>query len=216
MESRSREHIWYKDPTNFITLQNYDKFFPNKAQSFAEQLNSSLRLTIYFCFIVFILKHDINIWFISIFMAILTYFMFNADNNTKINEQLYLADHNQTKDPNTGDICTKPTKENPFMNVLMTDYSDDPSRSKACDVSDKTTKKNTSKFFDDKLYRDVDDIWHRNASDRQFYTNPITTVGGDQSAFAQFLYGDNKTNKTCKEGSSDKCYQNLYRPYTLL
>ena len=43
----------------------------------------------------------------------------------------------------------------------------------------------------------------RNNSQRQFVTNPSTTIPNDQSKFASRLYG---TPKTCKEGNYTNCY----------
>ena len=64
------------------------------------------------------------------------------------------------------------------------------------------------KHFDNNLYRDVSDIYNRNASDRNYYTMPSSTIPNDQNSFAQFLYSQ---DKTCKEGNPNKCYTNLHR-----
>ena len=46
--------------------------------------------------------------------------------------------------------------------------------------------------------QDVDDLFGRYNSQRQFYTMPSTTVPNDQKSFAEWLY---KTPETCKENS---------------
>lgn len=93
-----------------------------------------------------------------------------------------------------GEACQLPSKNNPFGNVLLTDWNDDPNRPPACKYSQ--TKARINDFFNNNLYKDVDDIFNRNNSQRMFYTTPITTIPNDQGAFADSLY---KVGITCKE-----------------
>ena len=53
---------------------------------------------------------------------------------------------------------------------------------------------------------DVNDIFGKNNSQRQFYTVPGNQVPNDQGSFAQWLYG---TPKTCKEGNSIACLSQM-------
>jgi hypothetical protein len=103
---------------------------------------------------------------------------------------------------------TSPTANNPFMNVLMSDYSENPQKKEACDVSKGKTKKLVKKYFNNNLYRDVSDVYNKNASDRNYYTMPISTIPNDQESFAKYLYGQ---DKTCKEGAGEVCHKNIYR-----
>lgn len=202
------ERIWFNDITHFMTEKNYNKFFPSKDMSFAEQLNSILRFAIYFTIVIFIIKKDVNIFLVLVFTALFTYVIYTVDNKNKIQERFYLESKNMVEDKDTKKLCSNPTKDNPFMNVLFSDYSDNPDRKPACDLTKGKAKKIVKKYFDNNLYRDVSDIYNRNASDRNYYTMPSTTIPNDQYAFSQFLYGQ---DKTCKEGNSDTCYKNLYR-----
>ena len=43
------------------------------------------------------------------------------------------------------------------------------------------------KFFKD-TYRDIDDIFDRKSSFRNFYTNPVTTIPNDQKSFADQVF----------------------------
>ena len=105
-----------------------------------------------------------------------------------------------------GNVCTRPSKNNPFMNVTMNELATNPSRPKACPINSKV-KHTMKNYFDHNLYRDVDDIFHKKASDRQYYTMPSTEVPNDATAYANWLYG---TKKTCKEGNGTQCYTNIY------
>lgn len=201
------EKIWYEDIRNFVTIDNYFLIWPSKEMTFAEQLNCLMRFAIYFSIIVFLIKKDVNILFIPIFMALFSYYIYMVDTSNKQNEKIILEKMNEMKDSRTGKICQKPSQHNPFMNVLMTDYVKHPQRSSACTHNHKV-RKEMSKMFDANLLRDVDDIFHKKASDRQFYTTPNTTIPNDQTAFAKWLYN---SGTTCKEGNGDKCYRNQSR-----
>lgn len=203
------EKIWFKDLENFFTQHNYSVFFPSKSMSFAEQLNSLMRLAIYFSIFVFLLKKDTQIFFVPIFVGGFTWFLYNADTQNKLHEKMYLRERELFKDENTGAVCATPSHNNPFMNVLMNEYSQNPMRAQACDLSRRDVKRTAKKHFDNNLYRDVDDIFQKNASDRSYYTMPSTTIPNDRESYLKFLY---PLPKTCKEGDGSQCYKNGYRP----
>jgi hypothetical protein len=203
------EKIWFLDFKHLFTETNYNKFFPSKTMTFAEQLNTLVRLSIYFSILVFILRKDSNIFLIPIFVGLFTYFIYNIDTQNKTNEKMHLEEKNLYKNPhNKDEICVKPTQDNPFMNVLMNEYKENPQRKKACDITNTDIKKNAQKFFDKKLYRSVSDVFNKEASDRQWVTNPITTIPNKQMEFAEWCWGQ---NKTCKQGNGNRCYQNQFR-----
>lgn len=201
------EQIWFKDIRHLFTEKNFTKFFPSKDMTFAEQLNSLVRFSIYFTIVIFLLNKDSMIFIVPIFTALFTYFLYNVDSQNKLKENMYLQNKNLYKDPYTNDLCQKPSENNPFMNVLISDYVLDPTRKKACNVSKNKIKKTTQEFFDKNLYRSVSDIFNKEASDRQWITNPITTIPNDQEGFANWCYS---TKKTCKEGNGNNCYTNVY------
>ena len=203
------EQIWYNDPKHFITQKNFVAFFPQPSQTFAEQLNALMRLSIYFSLIVLLLKKDVNILFVVLFAGILTYFLYAMDTKNKLNEKMFLDEKNLYKDAKTKELCYKPTKDNPFGNILTSDYKHDPNRAPACDITRRDVKRQVDTYFDEGLYKDVGDLFSKQSSQRQFVTNPSTTIPNDRGAFAQFLYGN--VNKTCKQGNGVRCYQNQYR-----
>lgn len=204
----SSEKIWFQDIKHFITLDNYYIFFPSSDMSFAAQLNSLQRFALYFCVVLYIIRQDANVFFILAFMSIFTFLLYSIDSKNKINEKLLMDKMNLQKDAYTGELCYKPKQNNPFMNVLISDYSQMPDRARACSLSDPAVRKEVKKMFDTNLYRDTSDIFHKNASDRQWVTNAITTIPNDQGTFAKWLY---QTGPTCKDGNGEACYTNMYR-----
>jgi len=203
------EKIWYKDIKKFYTEKNYYVIFPSKYMNFAEQLNSILRFSIYFSIIILIIKQNINILMLPIVVGVFTYFLYSIDDANKINETMMLNENNLEKNEHTKKLCQKPTKDNPFMNVLISDYKLNPTRKSACNINHVKTKKKVQKYFDDRLYRSTSDIFSKEASDRQWVTNPITSIPNDVKSFSEWCWG---TDKSCKEGNGNKCYKNLYRP----
>lgn len=102
--------------------------------------------------------------------------------------------------------CRKPTKDNPFMNPPITDFSKEFSPS-ACNADDEDIKQEIEDTFDENLYRDIEDLFNVKNSQRQFYTVPVQGIPNDQEGFANWLY---KQPNTCKD-SSEMClrYEDL-------
>lgn len=202
-----KEKIYYEDIRNFINKDNYSIFFPSKDYTFEAQLNSILRLTIYFSILTFLIKHDSSIFMCIIFVGIFIYFIYETDTKNKQIETFHLKKKNCKIDSKSQEICQYPTKDNPFMNVLMSDYSLNPSRNKACDISDNNIKEEIRMNFNNNLYRSVSDIFEKEASDRQFISNPSTTIPNNRYEFAKWLYDK---PLSCKENNGYQCYNNIY------
>lgn len=202
------EKIWFKDFRNFINENNFDRFFPASSMTYEEKLNSIMRLSLYFTGVLLVLKKDANVFFIPVLVGIFIYFLYQGELRKRKNEEYFLSQMNLYKDPKTSDLCYKPTPENPFMNILMSDYTQQPNRAKACNISKNPIKRKAQDYFNRNLYRDVSDIYQKNASDRSFYTTPITTIPNAQDEFLKFAY---KIDKTCKEGSGISCEKGNFR-----
>ena len=94
------------------------------------------------------------------------------------------------------------------MNATMKDFLNvDPvtnrivDRPEACDTNDVEIKKQIDSSFNNNLYKDVNDVFGKMNSQRQFYTMPSTTIPNAQDDFAKWLY---LNPKTCKE-DQDYC-----------
>jgi hypothetical protein len=157
--------------------------------SLAEQLNAALRFAIFFSLIVLVVRHDIRTVFFAVFCAFLTIVIYKYDEREN-KDKKSLLEKMSIKDDKFAGHCTLPTKNNPFMNVNLTDYKDFPNRPPACNISNPKVKKQIESTFGN-VYKDVNDIFGKNASDRQFFTMPSTTIPNDQKAFAEWLYIQN-------------------------
>jgi hypothetical protein len=119
---------------------------------------------------------------------------------------------------------TKPTKDNPMMNIRVNDILDNPTRAPALpsfdpkvekEINDKTKDFVTEQFNSDPkirelLFSDLVETIKFDDSMRNFHSMPSTSLPNDQGAFAQFCYGD---QPSCKEGDGLACERNAFRQY---
>jgi len=98
---------------------------------------------------------------------------------------------------------TQPTSRNPFMNILINEMKYNPSRPEAESISDPVVKQTVDDYFRVQWFSDPTDVFGKNQNQRQFVTQPSTTVPNDQGSFANWLY--RIPGKTCKEGGREAC-----------
>jgi len=97
---------------------------------------------------------------------------------------------------------------NPFGNVLVSDlkYSPDGLKSVFTDVTSTESKIAMDDLFRVQWYSDPTDVFGKSQSQRQFVTQPSTTVPNDQKSYQEWLY--KIPGKTCKEGNPQACLYN--------
>lgn len=98
---------------------------------------------------------------------------------------------------------TPPTSRNLFMNILVDELKYNPNRPPAASVSDPTVKQTMDDYFRIQWFSDPTDVFGKNQNQRQYITQPSTTVPNDQGSFADWLY--KIPGKTCKEGGRAAC-----------
>lgn len=103
-----------------------------------------------------------------------------------------------------------PTNNNPFMNVMPTDYGNIPEYADypRYSVRKYSNSKNLNRTVNDKftreLFRDSDSLlFNRINSQREYISQPVGTVPSDQGNYANWLY---LTNGNCKNGSIHKVH----------
>ena len=125
--------------------------------------------------------------------------------------QYGVSENKSTNYPNKSESCTRPSIDNPFMNMTMKDYLNfDKSgniidRPAGCDGANPEIKKEIDDNFKNNLFRNVDDVFGKFNSQRQFFTMPWTEIIPDiKGEFKNWLYNN---PKSCKE---DQDYCLLY------
>ena len=206
------EPFWYEDITVLFEPTKLKKYIPLKSYSKEEKLNSIVRLGFYISLLFLVFTFNINYLFIAIFCLVLTLIIYSNESEKKVkknkkhienydnikNDKLYKK--NNIKVDNYLEDCILPSDENPFMNVLLTDKRD---RKPACKT--KKIKKLVDNKFSQGLYKDINSVYDRENSQREYYTMPSTTIPNNQGDFANWLY---MTPKTCKEGNGNQCVGN--------
>jgi len=204
------DKFWSEDIEILFKISKLSEFFPEKTLSFSENLNSITRCSTYLSTILYLYSGNYKFLFIFIITMILTYMIYHNNKEYNISKQIIDNYHNfgNIKYPVN---YINPSKNNPFMNVLLTDYINNPNRASIIkkEGSNMNIKQQIEDNFNINLYKDVSDVFGVENSQRQFYTTPITTIPNDQSKFAKWLY---KGPKTCKEGNGLQCSSNNYSP----
>lgn len=189
------EIIWYKDLSSFLDMKYIIDVIPSHDMTITKQLNALLRFSILFAFLLYSIYNRKDVIYIVIIIAIITLCI---DKNTNMKAKVE-EDYMNIEDESVEQECTLPTEDNPFMNVLMNEYEENPQRGKACDVS--KVHKKIDEHIGDKLYRSLDDL--NDTSTRQYYTMPNTNIPNNQEGFAKWLY--EVKEPTCKEGNLGNC-----------
>ena len=229
--SLTKEVKFWSDDISVLFDTNYIfEFFPNKSQSTVQKLNAVTRLALYIVALLTIQSQSLEYIKYFVYVLIATYaihYFKLQKEQSQLKEsvfrptelpQIIEVDKSSNKNlsrpynsvetlDNTNENCVKPTLDNPFMNVNYVDQLDAPNREEACDISDPEIKKDMDSKFMNNLFRDVNDLFGKNNSQRQFYTMPSTTIPNKQDEFARWLY---LSPKTCKE-DQDYClkYEDL-------
>lgn len=207
------EQIWYVDPRGLLRDDRLGRFVPEPQTPLAQQLNAVLRFSLYYAAVAFIFQRSTNSLLVPLVVALVTFLVHQADAARgkaagEVMERLDVAVDSRDRGRNS-QLCTRPTLNNPFMNVLMSDFSQFPERPEACDITNTRVHDKAEELAAHNLYKDSDDVFDRSSSSRAFFTTPSTTIPNDQGGFAKWLYG---TDATCKEaGGATSCYANVFR-----
>lgn len=185
---KTSDKFWLEDPTILARPDRLIEFVPIEELSYVEQLNAILRFAIYTAITLIIYQQKIMALLFPLGIAGITAYMHKSTSKQYIG-------HNTI----TSKKCTPSTISNPFMNVLLSDYTENPDRPPACDESEEKINFN----FRRNLYRNsFDDIYGRGQSRRQFYTMPVTDI--EQSGYENYINWLYNTGSTCKT-DNNKC-----------
>ena len=203
MEKLNDVKLWVDDISVLLDTEYVSEFFPRTDMTANRKLNAITRLSIYVSIALFVYNRNINSLFIGLITMTIIYLV-NLGQKTRSHYNNMDDESAETK--HKTEKCSSTNNNNPFMNVLLTDYQDNPRREAACKTEfDSEIKKQVEDNFNENLYKDVSNVFNKKNSQRQFYTNPATTIPNGQGNFAKWLYG---VPKTCKEGNGEQCVAN--------
>jgi hypothetical protein len=177
---------WFDNPQQLINAEKVLQFWPTREQTPEERVNAASRFVIYVCCVLYLIRRDPRVFVLGLVVLSVIYVLYTS----KMVREKYGGDTKPAK-------CQHPTQDNPMANVLITDYTDAPNRLEACYYSNVKPKTGDRIPYDGGRSRTPMPKYQRNGLDRQFISNPVTKIPGDQTAFAEWLYGP-KNGPTCR------------------
>ena len=203
--------FWLNDLTILLNKHQLTEIWPSKELSFERKLNAITRLILILTFLGFLATKSMKILITtSITLVVLTMIYKNGKNKKQEGFDSIRDSYNKQILKNVmKDKFQTPTVQNPLMNVMPTDYTDNPDRKKAAPINNNLIEQEVNdavkKSLDPKLFRNLGDNLTFQHSMRTFNAQPVTTIPNDQKAFMKFCYGN---MKSCKEGDALQCTKN--------
>jgi hypothetical protein len=202
--SDNRHKIWFNDLSHFITADNYFIIIPLSQMTTEDRINAIMRFFIYFGILLALIRKNSRYLMFPLIAGIFSLLLYNFESKKKdiIEKEL---DRRELKIIDNK-VCTRVTKENPFMNPSIADLTFNPEKPGACDITNEKVQSDIDKQFHSRVFQDVNDIYNNQSSERQFYTLPSTTIPNNQGGFADWLYN---RGPSCKQGNGDQCWRNV-------
>ena len=182
------DQIWFKNPTILFDKDTWSKFVPTKDMTTAEALNSVVRFSTYFSLMLF-MATGIGGYVMAIPMVMVsTILLYNLFPNGKTIESFA----SKVAGAAGSSEYTMPSKENPFMNVLLTEIQDDPQRPDAAPTNRRDVKAEVYKSFQatSDMYMDTTDLFDQAQAMRTFHTLQSAKVPNDLDGFKKWLAKD--------------------------
>ena len=98
---------------------------------------------------------------------------------------------------------TLPTGPNPFMNLLINEIKDNPTKPSASNINTPEMARQLSDQFQTNIYSDPNDVFQHTQNQRTWVAQPITSIPNDRESFQNWLY--RVPGRTCKEGNNSVC-----------
>lgn len=219
-------NFWFDSPT--VLVQDARDFYPfsqNARKCTTTALNSLTRFGIYLSILLTILHQDMKYLLIALafaFISLAIYFGMKEKGILREGFQELNSEHlpftmpgvvppsliagTAATDQVLSDMIgeekrTLPTDANPFMNILVNEYKDNPSRGPALTGPD--VEKRWSDVFQTRLYNDPTDVFQHSQNQRTWTPMPSTTIPNDQHSFQNWLF--RIPGESCKEGNNRAC-----------
>jgi len=179
-------------------------FIPLINMSFKDKILAITNIIIFISLILSLITKNIAFILFGIILIIFLYYIYLYNDKVIIDTNETLKNRNLSIVDNK--LCVIPTIENPFMNPSIIDYTNNNNNIKSCPIDKDIINNNINNYFQQNVYKDVNDIYEREFSARQFYTMPSTTIPNDRKSYEDWLY---YRGKTCKENNGVQCYNNI-------
>tara|TARA_B110001450_G_C17599180_1_gene472204 strand:+ start:268 stop:909 length:642 start_codon:yes stop_codon:yes gene_type:complete len=203
--------FWLENPNILLNKSYITEIWPKDDFDLARKLNAITRIITIMGILGYYLTKSPFIPVSAIVSLIVLVIIFKSKN--KIINEGFTQSIDNNNSPNLKEILKKeftmPTQKNPVMNVLMNEYTDNPTRKPAApiyneDVHQEMNQKAKRKN-DKRLFKNLGDNISFENSMRNFYAMPNTEIPNNQKDFALFCYGN---MPSCKDGDNLQCSKN--------
>lgn len=191
--------FWLNNPSILFKKNKIVQLWPNDDMNYSEKLNAISRFIILLCVLGYMcLQSNVILLLGVITLGIICFLSYyNNDSMDQFKETF------ENIKP-----AFLPNEKNPLMNVMLNDYTDNPTKSASALSTEpgiiqqinETTKQNiinADPHNDEKrkLFKDMGDELEFEQSMRAFHTTANTTIPNDQKGFTEFCYGNLPSDK---------------------
>ena len=187
--------FWLNDPGILIRGDQMMQVWPSSSMTIDEQLNALTRFVVVAALLGYAFTSNRRFVLVGIF-TVVAGAAYQKSLKSTVREAF-----TESAVADIAESYTVPTKKNPMMNVLLPEINGNPNRRQAMPHSAQTDgliNAAVKKDLDPRLFKGTNDEMDFDASMRNFYTTPGTTVPNE--GFREYLMHDLITTKTAKEG----------------
>ena len=192
----SSETFWYYEPNILFTADTWIKFVPTADMPVSTALNAVVRFSVYLATLLFLSSMiPLYLLIIPLVMGVTIALNLMFPRAKKIVESF---GNGLVVSGYVGDMETRPSDDNPFMNPHLTDILDNPNMPPAADVTRKDIRNEVNAAFakTSNIYMDTTDIFQMVQAQRNFHT----VVTDDHAGLLKFMGKGQRTDKLLSEG----------------
>jgi Family of unknown function (DUF5762) len=192
----STEPFWYSEPNILFTQDTWSKFVPTADMPVSTALNAVVRFSVYLAILLFLSSmRPAYLLIIPLVMGVTVALNMMFPKARKIVESF---GNGLVVSGYVGDMETRPSNDNPFMNPHLTDILDSPNMPPAADVTRKDIRNEVNAAFakTSNIYMDTTDIFEMVQAQRNFHT----VATDDHAGLLKFLGKGQRTDKLLSEG----------------
>lgn len=190
------EPFWYSEPNILFSQSTWFKFVPTGDMPVASALNAVVRFSIYLSALLFVSSmRPSYLLVIPLVMGVTIALNLMFPRARRIVEEF---GNGLVVSGYVGDMETRPSDDNPFMNPHLTDILDNPMLPPAADVTRKDIRDEVNAAFakTSNIYMDTTDVFQMVQAQRNFHT----VVTDDHAGLLKFLDKGQRTDKLLSEG----------------
>ena len=216
------EKLWINQPTILLNKNEITQLWPLESMDSVDKINAITRLIFILTFLGYLVSRSFKIIVTGVVtLGVLVFLHYSRNRSVNLPSIKKMSTEGFTN-PNMYEAVksslTQPTEQNPLMNVALPELNGNPKRKPAApsfnqaveeDINEKTKQQIiNNNGGNENLFKNLGDNVIFKHSMRNFYSTANTRIPNDQTAFAEFCYGD---MPSCKEGNSFACEKNNFR-----